>query len=212
MDRGILKSIISQNVDGLHRRSGFPRNKLGVLHGCVFTEKCETCGTEAFHDVDLGGVSFQPTGNACGTCGGVMRDTVLDWDDGLPPAEWGPAERAFGAADVCLALGTSLRIIPAADMPARARGRRLAAAPRRGRGPWTRWRRVFADAARARWHWDRGRGRRGGSRSWGRGGARGGVRGGFGGEIAGGGAGGISYRIIRWCSFVVVFWWVPWDR
>ena len=115
---GSLDFLATQNVDGLHRRSGFPRNKLGVLHGCVFTEKCETCGTEAFHDVDLGGVSFQPTGNACGTCGGVMRDTVLDWDDGLPPAEWGPAERAFGAADVCLALGTSLRIIPAADMPA----------------------------------------------------------------------------------------------
>ena len=115
---GALDFLATQNVDGLHRRSGFPRHKLGVLHGCVFTEKCETCGTEAFHDVDLGGVSFQPTGNACGTCGGAMRDTVLDWDDGLPPAEWGPAERAFGAADVCLALGTSLRIIPAADMPA----------------------------------------------------------------------------------------------
>ena len=83
---GSLDFLATQNVDGLHRRSGFPRNKLGVLHGCVFTEKCETCGTEAFHDVDLGGVSFQPTGNACGTCGGAMRDTVLDWDDGLPPA------------------------------------------------------------------------------------------------------------------------------
>lgn len=117
-ERGTLDFLATQNVDGLHRRSGFERSKLGVLHGCVFTERCEVCGHEAFHDTDLGGVSFQPTGNKCETCHGTMRDTVLDWDDGLPAAEWGPAEAAFGAADLCLALGTSLRIIPAADMPA----------------------------------------------------------------------------------------------
>jgi mono-ADP-ribosyltransferase sirtuin 6 len=115
---GTLDFLATQNVDGLHRRSGFERSKLGVLHGCVFTERCEVCGHEAFHDTDLGGVSFQPTGNTCETCRGTMRDTVLDWDDSLPSAEWGPAEAAFGKADLCLALGTSLRIIPAADMPA----------------------------------------------------------------------------------------------
>ena len=115
---GSLDFLATQNVDGLHRRSGFRGTSWACCTAASSRRSARRGGTEAFHDVDLGGVSFQPTGNACGTCGGVMRDTVLDWDDGLPPAEWGPAERAFGAADVCLALGTSLRIIPAADMPA----------------------------------------------------------------------------------------------
>ncbi|EGB07904.1 hypothetical protein AURANDRAFT_4190, partial [Aureococcus anophagefferens] len=108
--------LATQNVDGLHVRSGFPREKLGVLHGCVFTEKCETCGREYFRDYDLGGISFQPTGRQC-ACGGRLLDTVLDWDDGLPDSEWLPATRHFEDADLAITLGTSLRIVPAGELP-----------------------------------------------------------------------------------------------
>ena len=111
-----LAYLATQNVDGLHVRSGFPREKLGVLHGCVFTEKCETCGREYFRDYDLGGISFQPTGRQC-ACGGRLLDTVLDWDDGLPDSEWLPATRHFEDADLAITLGTSLRIVPAGELP-----------------------------------------------------------------------------------------------
>lgn len=110
--------LATQNVDGLHVRSGFPRDKLGVLHGCVFTEKCEraACGKEYFRDHDLGGISFRPTGRFC-DCGGALRDTVLDWDDGLPDSEWLPAMKHFEEADLVITLGTSLRIVPAGELP-----------------------------------------------------------------------------------------------
>ena len=65
----IIKYVVTQNVDGLHRRSGLPRSKHAVLHGCVFTEKCERCGEEYFRDYDLGGVSFQKTGRQCTKAG-----------------------------------------------------------------------------------------------------------------------------------------------
>ena len=119
----IVKYVVTQNVDGLHRRSGLPRSKHAVLHGCVFTEKCERCGEEYFRDFDLGGVSFQKTGRQCTKkdCGGDLRDTILDWDDALPEDDWDRSQDECEAADLVLALGTSLRIEPAGSLPLRAK-------------------------------------------------------------------------------------------
>ena len=50
MDRDILKSIISQNIDGLHRKSGIPSDKIFELHGNTNLERCEECSTEYMRD------------------------------------------------------------------------------------------------------------------------------------------------------------------
>lgn len=111
---GVIKFVITQNVDGLHRRSGLPRDKHAILHGCIFTEKCEKCHKEYFRDYDVGGISFQKTGRKCEvhTCNGHLRNTVLDWEDDLPDEDWELSQQHCHQSDLVIAIGTSLRIEP----------------------------------------------------------------------------------------------------
>ena len=58
---GYVKYIVTQNVDGLHIKSGFPREALSELHGNIFTEVCTVCGREFFRDFDVQGM-FESSG------------------------------------------------------------------------------------------------------------------------------------------------------
>ncbi|KAJ1441232.1 Sirtuin family [Sesbania bispinosa] len=119
---GILKFVISQNVDGLHLRSGIPREKLAELHGNSFMETCPSCGAEYFRDFEVETIGLKETSRRCSdaTCGARLKDTVLDWEDALPPKEMDPAEKHCKQADIVLCLGTSLQITPACNLPLKA--------------------------------------------------------------------------------------------
>ena len=121
VELGKIQYCITQNVDGLHRRSGLSRQHHSVLHGCVFTEVCEDCKTEHFRDYDVGGMSFQPTGRQCELCRGRLRDVLLDWNDELPEDDLERATDHCVKAELVLCLGTSLRIEPAGSLPTLAR-------------------------------------------------------------------------------------------
>ncbi|KAJ9551596.1 hypothetical protein OSB04_015641 [Centaurea solstitialis] len=116
---GILKFVISQNVDSLHLRSGIPRNKLSELHGNSFREVCPSCGIEYLRDFEVETIGLKETSRRCSEekCGAKLRDSVLDWEDELPPTEMDEAEKQCRIADIVLCLGTSLQITPACNLP-----------------------------------------------------------------------------------------------
>eukprot|EP00560_Eucampia_antarctica_P005713 CAMPEP_0197835368 /NCGR_PEP_ID=MMETSP1437-20131217/25523_1 /TAXON_ID=49252 ORGANISM="Eucampia antarctica, Strain CCMP1452" /NCGR_SAMPLE_ID=MMETSP1437 /ASSEMBLY_ACC=CAM_ASM_001096 /LENGTH=336 /DNA_ID=CAMNT_0043440731 /DNA_START=93 /DNA_END=1103 /DNA_ORIENTATION=- len=116
-----VKYCITQNVDGLHRRSGLPRSNHCSLHGCIFTEICGSCEKEHFRTFDVGGMSFQKTGRQCSDCKSDLRDTLLDWEDALPERDWERAQIECEISDLVICLGTSLRIEPVASLPSRAK-------------------------------------------------------------------------------------------
>ena len=74
-----LTYTVSQNVDGLHLRSGLPRAALAELHGNCFAERCARCGREYVRDFEMDTVGFKHTGRKCDDCGGRLKDHILDW-------------------------------------------------------------------------------------------------------------------------------------
>ena len=123
-NRTYLHHIVTQNVDGLHHKTSLPRNKYSILHGCIFTEICDTCSTEYVRSYEIQSIGLQYTGRYCtqSSCvggvggGGKLKDTLLDWEDPLPQVEWNTAQSVCSKADLILCLGTSLRIEPAGSL------------------------------------------------------------------------------------------------
>ena len=118
---GLLKFLISQNIDGLHRKSGFPIKKLSEVHGNTNLEICKAknCKKQYMRDFrtrTAQKVHDHKTGRKCENCGGDLFDSIINFGEDLPEIElingFGNSEKS----DLCLSLGSSLKVTPAADM------------------------------------------------------------------------------------------------
>jgi len=109
-------SLITQNVDGLHRMAGSP--KVIELHGNINRVKCSSCGqrAEAWEDAD----DAVPR---CKVCGGLLRPDVVWFGESLPRAELESAVEAARACHVFFSIGTSGTVQPAASLAYAARNR-----------------------------------------------------------------------------------------
>ncbi|KAI0376286.1 DHS-like NAD/FAD-binding domain-containing protein [Hypomontagnella monticulosa] len=121
-DRGLLKYLISQNCDGLHRRSGILPDRLSELHGNNNREYCKECGKEYIRDFRA--VASQEktihdhrTGRKCALCGGVLLDSLIHFGESLFEEPLQLARDHAEKADLCLALGSSLTVTPANEIP-----------------------------------------------------------------------------------------------
>lgn len=133
---GVIKCIVSQNVDGLHRRSGVDRESLAELHGNCFLEVCWKCDYDVEHSTEVeSGHLHKPkkckdclekvpyfchcSGNRCPKCGcASMKDSVIHFGESLPVLELKKARNHAKQADLCIVFGSSLPVSPANDIPA----------------------------------------------------------------------------------------------
>lgn len=112
--------LVTQNVDGLHERSGFPRERLINIHGSDSEVECMRCHTRAARAVAQAlweGGSTVP----CCNCGGPWKPATISFGQSLVPADLERAMRAAGDCDLFLAAGTSLVVGPINQMFAMAR-------------------------------------------------------------------------------------------
>ncbi len=106
--------LITQNVDGLHRRAGTRR--LVELHGYIFGMRCVREG-KVEENLDVPLASIPPM---CG-CGALLRPDVVWFGEALPAQALEAALRASRECDLMLVVGTSAVVQPAASMPLLAR-------------------------------------------------------------------------------------------
>lgn len=107
-------TLITQNVDGLHRRAG-SKNIL-ELHGNVSLNKCFECQKPYEGEIDLAGGELP----RC-QCGGKIRPDVVWFGELLPPAAINGAFEASRRAELFFAVGTSAIVHPAASLPLEAK-------------------------------------------------------------------------------------------
>jgi NAD-dependent SIR2 family protein deacetylase len=105
---GKLAFLISQNVDNLHLKSGIRPELIAELHGNITKLRCQNC--EFLMD-NVGDVI------PCPICGGHMASSVVNFGQSLPQHDLEEAYAQSKKADLFLAIGSTLTVTPAADMP-----------------------------------------------------------------------------------------------
>lgn len=122
---GRLAGIVTQNVDSLHQAAG--SQCVCELHGHMRTMTCLGCLAQVPADAPLAGVLTGDPPPRCEACRELLKPDVILFGEPLSYDVLTRAQEEALAADVMLIVGTSLEVMPAADLPllARRRGAKL---------------------------------------------------------------------------------------
>jgi NAD-dependent protein deacetylase/lipoamidase len=119
---GKVAAVVTQNVDGLHRRAGTSVSLLVELHGTDLLVECQTCGAASEPAPHF--ARFRETRRAprC-ACGGLLKSATVSFGQSLRSGDLERAADAAKRADLVVALGSTLSVYPAASVPLVAAGR-----------------------------------------------------------------------------------------
>jgi NAD-dependent deacetylase len=117
VEQGRMSAIITQNVDGLHQRSGVPDSKVIELHGNATYASCLDCG----HRCELEPIkkAFLGAGKLplCVKCDGIVKTATISFGQAMPEIPMARAQDETLGCDLFIVLGSSLVVYPAAGFP-----------------------------------------------------------------------------------------------
>ncbi|MEU9996768.1 Sir2 family NAD-dependent protein deacetylase [Streptomyces sp. NPDC050848] len=108
--------VITQNVDGLHQLAGLPERKVLELHGSARTVVCTGCHARSSMEAALDRVRAGEDDPKCRACGGILKSATVMFGQRLDPMVLSNAMSIAKAAEVFIAVGTSLQVQPAASL------------------------------------------------------------------------------------------------
>jgi NAD-dependent deacetylase len=109
--KGLLKNIITQNIDNLHQEAG--SREVYEFHGNSRELICTKCGKKfVMQDID-----FENLPVTCDVCGGLVKPDFIFFGEGIPQEAYSKSLEAAEKADVFLVIGTTGEIMPASQIP-----------------------------------------------------------------------------------------------
>jgi len=122
---GVIRSVITQNIDMLHTRAG--SRQVYEVHGHMRLATCIECFAEVETETFIGRFIEEGDIPRCPGCGGVLKPNVILFGEALPVRVLRAAQREARICDVMLIAGSSLEVAPVSDLPviAKAHGAQL---------------------------------------------------------------------------------------
>lgn len=111
-----LAGVVTQNVDGLHYKSGLPDDVVAELHGNVRNSHCMVCQTRWPTETVLQWVEAGSEDPVCPRCGGMVKTETVMFGEMLPDEEVRQAGIFLAIADALLVVGSTVSVWPAADI------------------------------------------------------------------------------------------------
>jgi NAD-dependent deacetylase len=109
--------LITQNIDGLHQKSGVPKNKIIEIHGSAIEAACLECEAKQnildFHDA----IKFEGPLPKCTVCGGVVKVATISFGQPMNEMDMMHASKIVEESDLMIVMGSSLKVLPAGKLP-----------------------------------------------------------------------------------------------
>jgi NAD-dependent deacetylase len=129
--RGWIRAVVTQNVDGLHRRAG--SREVVEVHGSLREAECIHCGARVPMEDAVASLPLPP----CPECGELLKPGVVMFGELLPSAAIERAQALAAEVELLLVVGSSLEVHPVAALPGTTLGSGGALAiVNRGATPW----------------------------------------------------------------------------
>ena len=112
---GYLKTIITQNIDGLHQKAG--SNSVLEVHGTLNTLTCASCYTQFEVKEYINPYIHEGKIPHCKNCGGILKPDAILFEEQLPKKTWIQVEKEINKCDLLIVLGSSLEVLPVARLP-----------------------------------------------------------------------------------------------
>jgi NAD-dependent deacetylase len=113
---GKLRSVITQNIDGLHGLAGASAERLVELHGTNALVECQSCHWRGDPEPHFEYFRLNRKPPLC-QCGGFLKPATISFGQNLSSIELERAGQAAMDADLVVALGSTLSVYPAASFP-----------------------------------------------------------------------------------------------
>jgi NAD-dependent deacetylase len=116
-----VAAVVTQNIDGLHSRAGTSADLLVELHGTNSFVECQSCAKLSAPEPAFEYFRQTRKPPRC-DCGGFLKPATISFGQNLRPQDLQRAEAFAQIADLVVALGSTLSVYPAANIPLIAAG------------------------------------------------------------------------------------------